>query len=152
MLERRMRRNTFSIPVGTLNKYVWLAQSLLLPDGSRLDMTPKTVCWKNKPQIQRGIRWPHPSSVVFLHWSFSSNCYWIYFPNSRVTWPGLYRMLIRFLHIVVWHMRVLTRLLEVTCLECEGTLGLSEILFESLDSRTRDNNCIFYKQLEIPRD
>ncbi len=26
--------------------------------------------------------------------------------HQRVTWPGLYRKLIEFLHIVVWHMSV----------------------------------------------
>ncbi len=38
--------------------------------------------------------------------------------HQRVTWPGLYRKLIAFLGIVVWHMRVSTPLLEVTWLEC----------------------------------
>ncbi len=34
--------------------------------------------------------------------------------HQRVTWPGLYRKLIEFLRIVVWHMRVsLANLLEV---------------------------------------
>ncbi len=39
--------------------------------------------------------------------------------HQRVTWSGLYRKLIEFLCIVGWHMRVSTRLLEVTWLECE---------------------------------
>ncbi len=38
--------------------------------------------------------------------------------HQRVMWLGLYRKLIEYLHIVVWHMRVFTRLLEVTWLEC----------------------------------
>ncbi len=38
--------------------------------------------------------------------------------HQRATWPGLYRQLIDFLRIVVWHMRVSARLLEVTWLEC----------------------------------
>ncbi len=37
--------------------------------------------------------------------------------HQRVTWPGLYRTLIGFLRIVVWHMRVSTPLLEATWLE-----------------------------------
>ncbi len=38
--------------------------------------------------------------------------------HQRVKWPGLYRKIIEFLRIVVWHMRVYARLLEVTWLEC----------------------------------
>ncbi len=38
--------------------------------------------------------------------------------HQRVTWLVLYRKLIGSLHIVVWQMRVSTRLLEVTWLEC----------------------------------
>ncbi len=39
--------------------------------------------------------------------------------HQRVRWPGLYRKLIGFLRIVVWHIRVSTCLLEVTWLECD---------------------------------
>ncbi len=38
--------------------------------------------------------------------------------HQRVTWPELYRKLIAFLRIVVWHMRVAIHLLEVMWLEC----------------------------------
>ncbi len=38
--------------------------------------------------------------------------------HQRVIWPDLYRKLIEFIYIVVWHMRVSTRLLDVTWLEC----------------------------------
>ncbi len=36
----------------------------------------------------------------------SSIDHWNYFQHQRVTWPGLYRNKIAFLHIVVWHMSV----------------------------------------------
>ncbi len=43
-----------------------------------------------------------------------SKCIFIF--HERVMWPGLYRKLIWFPRIVVWHMRVSTGLLEVTWL------------------------------------
>ncbi len=46
--------------------------------------------------------------------------------HQRLTWPGLYRKLIGFLHIVVCHMRVSARLLEVMYLEC-GLWSLNTI-------------------------
>ncbi len=41
--------------------------------------------------------------------------------HQRITWPGLYRKLIDCLCIVLWQMRVSTRLLEVTWLDCDQT-------------------------------
>ncbi len=38
--------------------------------------------------------------------------------HQRVMWPGIYRKLIEFLRIVVWHMKVSACLLEVRWLEC----------------------------------
>ncbi len=40
--------------------------------------------------------------------------------HQRVTWPRLYRKLIEFLRIVVWHMRVSAGLLEVMWLKCDN--------------------------------
>ncbi len=39
--------------------------------------------------------------------------------HQRVKWPGLYRKLTEFLHIVVWHMRVSACLIEVTWLDSD---------------------------------
>ncbi len=43
-------------------------------------------------------------------------------------WPGLKRKLIEFLHIVVWHMRVSTRLLEVMWLEYGWSLETEQLV------------------------
>ncbi len=54
-------------------------------------------------------------SCVEPSWAYAT---WPTSTHQRVTWPGLYRKLIGFLCIVVWHMKVSTHLLEVRWLEC----------------------------------
>ncbi len=64
--------------------------------------------------------------LILVHYSIN---HWNYFQTStdrRIMWPRYNRKLIEFLHIVVWHMRVSTRLLEVMWLKCG--LGVTTLL------------------------
>ncbi len=79
-------------------------------------------------RIKRLYRWKPRLSVPCMYCTLAQSCSCVEpslvfatgptSTHQRVTWSRLFRKLIGLLRIVVWHMRVSARLLDVTWLEC----------------------------------
>ncbi len=92
---------------------IWLHQHILSVAG----LVAGTMCFQTEDVRVHWYRSTLAHSCSFVKWHrYTSGTT---SKHQRVMWPGIYKMLIAFLHIVVWHIRMSACLQRsVTRLEC----------------------------------